>query len=95
LAAYVIADVEIRDPEVYEKYKPQATAALERYGGKFIARGGTAENLEGDWIPRRVVIVEFESLEQAKRWWSSAEYESPKALRQSAAFTNMIVVEGA
>ena len=95
LAAYIIADIAIDNPRTYEEYKTKVPATIARYSGKFLARGGPAENLEGDWIPKRVVIVEFENLLQAKRWWSSAEYEMPKALRQSAAVTNMIVVEGA
>ncbi len=94
MAAYVIADIEITDPVIYEKYKKAVPETISLYGGKFIARGGKAERLEGNWDPRRVVILEFETLEQAKRWWASDEYKGPKALRQSASSANLIVIEG-
>jgi uncharacterized protein (DUF1330 family) len=94
MAAYVIVDVEVKDPERYKEYVGMVQASLDTYGARFLVRGGTAENLEGEWIPKRVVVVEFESLARAKEWWASDEYEAPKALRQSASHTNMIVVEG-
>ena len=94
MAAYVIVDIEVTDPATYQKYIEVAPATIEAYGGRYIARGGTAEKLEGDWEPRRVVILEFDSVERAKAWWASAEYEEPKRLRQSASNANMIVVDG-
>ena len=94
MVAYVIVDIAISDPDLYEEYKKQVPPTLERYGGRFLVRGGRVENLEGDWSPKRLVILEFDSVEQAKRWWSSAEYMTPKALRQAAAKASMIVVQG-
>lgn len=94
MAAYVIADVEIRDPETYETYKELTPATLAAYDGRFVVRGGTAETLEGDWKPRRIVVLEFPSLKRAKQWWSSTEYAGARSLRQQAAETRMIVVEG-
>ena len=94
MAAYVIADVEVTDQEAYARYRSVVAPTIEAHGGKFLARGGMAETLEGDWIPRRVVVLEFESLERAKQWWASEEYREPKALRQSASISRMIVVEG-
>ena len=94
MAAYVIVDVEIEDPVVYEEYKKLTPASISAYGGRFIVRGGKAETLEGDWIPGRMVILEFESLERAKEWWSSEQYALAKALRQKSSTTRMIVVEG-
>ena len=70
-------------------------ATVEKYGGKFLIRGGKFEKLEGDWHPTRVVLLEFPSLEQAKRWYNSEEYREPKALRFKTAKTNLILVEGA
>jgi uncharacterized protein (DUF1330 family) len=93
MAAYVIVDIEVTDPETYQKYIEVAPATIEAYGGRYIVRGGAAEKLEGDWDPRRVVVLEFESLERAKAWWASDEYAEPKKLRQSASNANMIVVE--
>lgn len=95
MAGYIIVDVQITDPEAYERYKAAVPATLAAYGGKFIVRGGRAETLEGDWEPGRVVVLEFESVEKAKAWWDSQDYAAPKQLRQSASVTRMIVVEGA
>ena len=95
MAAYVIADVKVKDPVTYEEYKKMVMPTLEAYGGTFVVRGGRAETLEGDWAPNRLVILEFESVERAKEWWGSDEYEGPKRLRQSASSGSLIVVEGA
>lgn len=94
MAGYIIADVQITDREAYEQYKAAVPATLAAYGGKFLVRGGRAETLEGNWEPNRIVILEFESVEKAKAWWSSQEYAAPKQLRQSASLTKMILVEG-
>ena len=94
MAAYIVVDVNVTDPEAYERYKASVPPTLAKYGGKFLVRGGRTEILEGDWQPKRFVIVEFESVEKAKAWWNSEEYAGPKQLRQSSSSTNMIVVEG-
>lgn len=94
MAAYVIVDVQIKDPEAYERYKVGVPASIAAYGGRFLVRGGRTETLEGDWEPGRFVVLEFESMEKAKAWWNSQEYAGPKQIRQSASETQMIVVEG-
>ncbi len=94
MPAYIIADVEVTNPEIYEEYKKVVPQTISAYGGKYLVRGGEAEKLEGDWVPRRMVILEFESIERAKEWWASEDYKAPKALRQSAALTNLVIVEG-
>jgi uncharacterized protein (DUF1330 family) len=94
MAAYIIVDVTISDPAEYEAYKKLTPASVAAYNGKFIARGGQTEVLEGDWQPGRVVILEFPTLEIAKAWWASDEYGAAKLIRQRAAETKMIVVEG-
>ena len=94
MPVYVIADIEVRDPALYEKYKALAPPAIAAHGGRYLARGGRTEALEGSWSPSRAVILEFPSLEQAKAWWASAEYAEGKALRQSCALSDIIVVEG-
>ena len=94
MAAYVIVDIEVTDPETYRNYIEVAPATIEAYGGRYIVRGGSAEKLEGGWEPRRLVVLEFESVERAKAWWASDEYAEPKRLRQSASNANMIVVDG-
>ncbi len=95
MSAYIIVDVEVTDPETYQGYTKLVPATVKAYGGKFVVRGGKAENLEGDWIPNRVVVLEFESVEQAKAWYHSEEYREPKGIRHSASHAKMIVVEGA
>ena len=94
MPAYVIVDVKVTDPDRYEDYRKATPATLEAYGGRFVVRGGEAETLEGEWVPNRIVVLEFESVEMAKKWWSSEEYREPKALRQATSTTNMILVEG-
>jgi uncharacterized protein (DUF1330 family) len=95
MAAYVIADLTITDPQGFEEYRKMVPATIAQYGGKYVLRGGKMEKLEGDWEPKRLVIIEFESAERAKEWWSCEEYRGAKALRQRTAKTNLIVVEGA
>jgi uncharacterized protein (DUF1330 family) len=94
MAGYIIVDVEITDPERYREYVRSVPPTLEMYGGRFMVRGGAAANLEGSWQPKRIIVVQFDTVERARAWWSSEEYAGPKALRQSASVTNMIVVEG-
>jgi uncharacterized protein (DUF1330 family) len=95
MAAYVIFDIDIKDQALYDEYKALAPATVSAYGGKYLARGGRTEVLEGDWSPGRLVILEFESLKRAGQWLDSPEYTPVKALRHRAARTNMVVIEGA
>ena len=95
MSAYVIVEIEITDPAGYEDYKKQAGASVAKYGGKYIVRGGASETLEGDWHPKRLVILEFESMQRAKEWLHSEEYREPRKMRHRTAKTKMIVVEGA
>ena len=94
MPAYIIADVQVTDPEVYVSYTKLVPATVKAYGGKFVVRGGAAENMEGDWEPNRVVVLEFESVAQAKAWYNSEEYREPKGIRHGASHGKMIVVEG-
>ena len=94
MAAYIVTQIEITDPETFETYRAQVPPILEKYGGEFIVRGGDREVLEGDWPWRRMVILKFPDREAAKAWHASAEYQGPKALRQAASKANMIVVDG-
>jgi len=94
MAAYVILEIEVTDPVGYEEYKNLAGASLEKYGGKYIVRGGATEVLEGDWKPKRIVVLEFESMERAKERLNCEEYREPREIRHRAAKTNMILVDG-
>jgi uncharacterized protein (DUF1330 family) len=94
MSAYVIVEIEITDPVGYEEYKNLAGATVKKCGGKYIVRGGAAEVLEGDWKPKRIVILEFESMERAKEWLHCEEYSEPRKMRHRTAKTNMILVDG-
>ena len=94
MAAYFIADIEVKDPTAFGEYRKQVPATIEKYGGRYLARGGATEVLEGEWRPRRVVILEFPGVAAARRWYDSDEYREPKALRRRAAVTNLVLVEG-
>lgn len=95
MAAYILAEIEITDPDGYKEYSAQVPATIAKYGGRFLVRGGKAEALEGEWPQRRRVLLEFPSLDAAKRWWDSPEYEKPKAMRQAASNGRLILMEGA
>ena len=95
MSAYVIAELDITDPEKFAEYRGLVPATVEQYGGKYLARGGSVEVLEGDWNPARIVILEFESTEQAKKWIDSDEYTPVKQIRFESANTNVVLVEGA
>jgi uncharacterized protein (DUF1330 family) len=94
VTAYVVVEVDVKDPERYADYRSMVPASLALYGGKFLIRGGQVENLEGDWEPQGFVMLQFDSVEQAKRWWDSEEYREARDLRQATSETKMIVVEG-
>ena len=94
MPAYVVVQVEVEDAVRYEDYKPMVPPSLAPYGGRFLVRGGRVETLEGKWAPKRFVMLEFPSMEEARAWWDSPEYKDAKALRQATAKTQMILLEG-
>ena len=94
MPAYVIAHIDVKDPTRYEDYKRMSPISIEKFGGRFIARGGRTESLEGTWQPKRVVLIEFPSVERAREWWASEDYAPAKALRQATSTGDLVVVEG-
>lgn len=95
MAAYLIVDVaSIHDEKTYAAYRSRVSSELLRAGGRYLARGGPVDVLEGDWRPGRIVVVRFDSREAAQRWWASPEYADLRQMRQASTRTNMIVVEG-
>jgi uncharacterized protein (DUF1330 family) len=94
MSAYIIVEIEITDPVGYEEYKKQAAATVKQYGGKYVVRGGACQTLEGDWKPKRIVVLKFDNVEQAKAWFNSPEYVEPRKQRHRTAKTRMILVEG-
>jgi uncharacterized protein (DUF1330 family) len=94
MAAYVIGEVEIHDTEDYKEYARRVPATIAQYGGKYLVRGGAVVPKEGGWSPKRVVILEFASMEQARKWYDSPEYAPALAIRTRAATSKLIFVEG-
>ena len=95
MAAYVIVETDVTDPEQYEQYKAASPAAIAAGGGRFLVRGGELAVLEGDWQPSRLVMLEFADLEAAKRWYASEVYQETKKLRADAARFRAVAVQGA
>jgi uncharacterized protein (DUF1330 family) len=95
MAGYVIAEVEVTDPAAYEEYRKLVPPTIAQYGGRFLVRGGQVETKEGGWSPGRLVVLEFPSLEQARRWYHSPEYAPALAIRLRAAKAKLLIAEGA
>jgi uncharacterized protein (DUF1330 family) len=91
---YIIAQAAVTDAARYEGYKKLAQLAVEKYGGRYVVRGGATHLLEGDWHPPRLVILEFDSADQARRFYDSPEYQAAKSARAGAAGMRMLLVEG-
>lgn len=94
MVAYVIAEVNVTNPEGYKAYSAVVPGTVEKYGGKFLVRGGKAQALEGDWPECRRVILEFPTAEAARRWYDSPEYEKPLALRKANSNGRLLLIEG-
>ncbi|MFL6138439.1 MAG: DUF1330 domain-containing protein [Frankiaceae bacterium] len=93
--AYVVCDIDVTDPARYEDYKRLSTEAAQRYGARFLVRGGPVAVLEGEWRPARFVLLEFDDEEAARRWYDSPEYAEAKRVRQASATSSFLLVEGA
>jgi uncharacterized protein (DUF1330 family) len=94
MPAYVLVELSIHDPELYHEYKQLTPDTIKAYGGQFVVRGGKTEPLEGEWHPERIVLLEFPSVERAREWWHSEQYTRARLIRQRAAETKMIILEG-
>jgi uncharacterized protein (DUF1330 family) len=94
MAAYAVINVRVTNPVRYEEYKSEVLDTIAGYGGRYLARGGTVEVLEGEWYPERLVVLEFESMGRLREWYDSPEYAPLKQLRRETAATQFVVVEG-
>ena len=94
MSAYIISDVTVSDAEAFQTYRTRAAASIAQYGGRYLARGGPIEQLEGDWLPQAIVIVEFPDIEQARAWYRSPEYAHALDIRDEALSRNLILVDG-
>ncbi len=94
MPAFVIAHVKVHDPARYEDYKRRAQDSIVAHGGRYIARGGAVEVLEGDWRPERLVLLEFPDRETALRWWNSGSYQGAAAIRRATSTGEIVLLEG-
>jgi uncharacterized protein (DUF1330 family) len=94
MSAYLFANVEVTDAAGYEQYRQRVSATIEAHGGRYVVRGGATEVLEGDWTPKRMVILEFPDMAQLKAWYQSPEYRPLIELRQRTAISTLVAVEG-
>jgi uncharacterized protein (DUF1330 family) len=92
--AYLVCDVEVTDPEAYARYRELSGPALAKYGGRYLARGGATEVLEGSRLPGRIVVAEFDDMDTARQWYDSPEYREAREARAHAAIASFILVEG-
>ena len=95
MAAYLLAEVEITNPEGYKEYTKLVPPTIAKYGGRFLVRGGACEPLEGDCPQVRRVLIEFPTMEAARGWWNSSDYEKPKAMRRANSKGRLLLLEGA
>jgi uncharacterized protein (DUF1330 family) len=93
-SAYILANVEVTDPQQYEEYKRLSTIAMKAHGAEVCVRGGPVQVLEGDWTPDRTVILKFPSVEQARAFYDSPEYAAARKAREGAAVMRMVLIEG-
>ena len=93
-SAYILANVDVTDPQQYEQYKKLSSHAMQVHGAEVCVRGGKVDVLEGDWSPQRIVLLKFPTAEAARRFYDSPEYAAAKAARQGAAVMRMVLIEG-
>jgi uncharacterized protein (DUF1330 family) len=94
MPGYVVLSVEVLDAERYKEYARMGPSTVTQYGGRYLVRGGPVELRSGSWEPKRLVILEFPSVQQARTWWDSPEYAPAKALREACAVSDVVIVEG-
>ena len=94
MAAYLLVNIEITDPAGFEEYRKSVSATIAAYGGRYLTRGGPTEVLEGDWVPKRVVILEFPDLARLKAWYNSPEYRPLMDIRKRTSKGDFVVIDG-
>ena len=94
MKAYVIANIDVTDPRGYEAYKDAAAASIALHGGRYIARGGQTQVLDGDVNPKRIALIEFPDMDTARRWYESAEYRAALPIRLQNSIGSAVLVEG-
>lgn len=95
MSAYLIADIEVFEPEMYQEYTQKAAQIVHRFGGCYLVRGGASESLSGNWMPERLLIIKFESMERLKECFGCEEYKAIAHLRKESTRSRSVIVEGA
>jgi uncharacterized protein (DUF1330 family) len=94
MSAFVLVEVTVTNPEPYAAYRDLAGASVARHGGRFIVRGGAVTTLEGDWNPQRLVVIEFASVDAAKTWYFSDDYQEALKVRLAHSVGKALIVDG-
>jgi len=94
MPAYLFGEIEIADPAAYEAYRRDVPALIAAHGGRYLARGGAAELVEGDTAPKRLILLEFPTMERLRAFYEAPEYQAMKALRQGASTGRLVALEG-
>jgi uncharacterized protein (DUF1330 family) len=94
MTAYVVADIDVHDQEAYREYMALVPASLQPYGGRFLVRGGIHQTLDGEWQPQRLVVIEFPTADDARRWHQSQDYQAAMAIRHRTSTGSLVLVEG-
>jgi uncharacterized protein (DUF1330 family) len=92
MSAYVVVDLDVRDPEPYAEYRRLAPSTMKPFGGRYLARGGETTVMEGAWAPKRMVILEFPDADAARAWYASEAYQAIVPIRQTTTDTHMFVI---
>ena len=94
MAAYFIVDLEVTDRDRFKDYADAVPSTISAYGGRYLIAGGSVETIEGDWDPKRIIVIEFESLERAREWWGSEKYRELRELRRETSQAKILLVNG-
>ena len=94
MAAYAVAEVDVSDIEMFKTYMDLVPKTVKKFGGRYLVRGGEMKVIEGNWSPKRLVIIEFEDLDKGMEWYNSEEYSQALRLRHNSAQTNLVFIEG-
>lgn len=93
MPAFLIADIDVHDPETYTNYREQNPDIVNKFGGRYVALGGDIKVLEGDWKPRRTVIIEFPDMEAITAFYDSPEYTELRKIRHKSADSRLVAIE--
>ena len=95
MAAYIIAEIEVKNPDKYSQYRDEVPKTVNQFGGRYIIRGNNIVPLEGDWEPERLVVIEFPDMASLKRWYESDKYKSIRNMRITSTSSKVIAIDGA